>query len=387
MPVTEREGTLIDHVIIRRYSCGARRGLGAATGLLALVTALLISIFWADGWTAATVVMALIMLGLTAGAGLLTAASIWNTVRVQVVAGDVVVETGPVPWIRRRTIPGVSIEQLYVQQAPLEKTFVPRLGGVFDVQARLSDGRWIMIVRGCCTEQDAQRVERTVEQALRRGDEYGDADDDGRSEVFAGWREVLGVPPRWMRVERDGETVRIICRIPLPTLIGRAAALAVGAALGGYVLMQMRTFAFGVVVWGLIIVILLTRLVASLVSRQVLVVDRARLRRSTRGLLGGTPPVAIQRGMVEAVDCRSGTIIRRMGRLGSWRVRRYRVVAYNRREGHFMLMDDLHNRDGGLHVLNAIAEALEVDAQATRWSDEHGDSAAGGSGDRVAGRG
>lgn len=141
MPVTEREGTLIDHVTIRRYSCGARRGLGAATGLLALVTALLISIFWADGWTAATVVMALIMLGLTAGAGLLTAASIWNTVRVQVVAGDVVVETGPVPWIRRRTIPGVSIEQLYVQQAPLEKTFVPRLGGVFDVQARLSDGR------------------------------------------------------------------------------------------------------------------------------------------------------------------------------------------------------------------------------------------------------
>lgn len=309
------------------------------------------------------VVVALGIVVLTIASGLLAVASIWNSVRVQVIAGDVVIESGPVPWTRRRLIEGVTIEQLYVQQAPLERTFIPHLGGNFDVQARLRDGTWITVVRGCRSEDEAQRIEFFVERALKRDDEHGTVEDDERSEVFSEWRDAIGPAPGWVRMERDGDGLRITCRKPPMAIVGRAVALGIGLALGLYVFSHSRASGGPAAIWSVIVAILLAALVREILWRQVLVIGPLHVSTTTRGLFGVSQPVSIQRRMIESLDCRSRTILKRRGKFGSRRVRRYDVVAVNAEAGCLPLVHDLPDRGTALLVLRSLTDALDVPAR------------------------
>lgn len=362
-------GSVMDAVVARRHSHTARWGLGTATALLLVVTILLISMFAHDGWNAPMVVMALGMVALTIASGLLTAASIWNTVRVKVIAGEVAVESGPIPWTRRRVISGAMIEQLYVQQAPLEKAFVPRLGGRFDVKARMRDGRWMTIVRGCRSEEDARRVEFAVEAALQREDEYGEVADDERSEVFADWRSALGPLPASISVRHEGDRVRIICRKPRFVVLKNAAV--VGAAIGLSIvgLMQTQVNRAAVVVVGLIVAALIGRLVATWRWRSDLVIDSRQIERRRRGLFRWSEPLAVERSLVESLDCRSRTVVQRVGKSGSRRVRRFWLVGRNGGLGHFRLTEDFHSREDAFCVMNEVAQALGVDVQSTPFDE------------------
>jgi len=360
--------------VICRSTHSARCGLGAASALLLIVTALLTWFFAMDGWNAPMAVMALGMAAITTAAGLITAASIWNTVRVQIIAGDVVVASGPVPWPRRRLISGATIEQLYVQQAPLARAFIPRLGGPFDLQARLRDGRWITVVRGCRSPEDAQRAERLIESALDRTDEFSDLDeDDERSEVFKCWRESLGPRPAWIAVDREGDRVRVTCRKPRSVVWKNAAVVGIGVGLSAIGLQQPQVNDLAAVVLALIIATLLLRLASVLMWRSDLLIDGAEVVRSTRGLLGRSRPKSIDRRLVEALDCRSRTFVQRVGKSGRRHARRYQIVAHNDELGLYRLTEHLDSRNDAFHVMKEAAEALGVDARATRWADDEGE--------------
>lgn len=350
--------------VVHRYRRRVQWGLCVATACLLLVTVLLLVMFSADGWNAPMIVCASVMIATTVAAGLLTAASVWNSVRVQVIASDILIVMGPVPWTRRRIIPGAMIEQLYVEQAPLEKSLIPRLGGPFDVKARLSDGRWLTVVCGCRSEHDAREVESTIERALDRENESGAIEDDERSEVFANWRESLqGGPPSWLRIEQgDGET-RIVCRNSTPAITAGVVATAPWVVLGLYVLGRAPS-AYGIAVWSLLAVVALLVLIRTILWRQVLVIGPDHVSRRTRGLFGSTRPDVIDRSMIESLDCRSHTIVKRVRKFGAFRIRRYEIVACTARAGTLRLVIDLPSRDGALHALLAIASALDVPVRA-----------------------
>lgn len=107
-------------VIVRCYSRSGRWGLVAAAGLMTLVTALLIPGFWSMGLTTLSVVFSLILVGLIVFSVIIAAASMFNRVRIHVMGGDVVIESGPVPWNSSRVIAAASIEQAGAAgQAPL----------------------------------------------------------------------------------------------------------------------------------------------------------------------------------------------------------------------------------------------------------------------------
>lgn len=134
------------------------------------------------------------------------------------------------------------------------------------MQARLRDGRWIAVVRGCRSEDEAQRVEFIVERVLERDDEHGAVEDDERSEVYSEWRDAIGPGPGWVRVEQDGEGMRITCRKPLRSIMGYAVALGVGLALGLYVLLHTGASGGAAAVWGMIVALLLAALVREIVA-------------------------------------------------------------------------------------------------------------------------
>ena len=339
-------------VVVRCYSPLVRLGLGATAGLVLVVSIIVIWTFAASGWNVPMAAIAVFLAGMTLFAGCVTAASIWNTVRVQVVAGDVVVESGPVPWMRRRLLSGGAIEQLYVQQAPLGKAFQPRLGGPFDVQARLNDGRWIRLVKGCRSEHEARRVERVVERALQRPNEYSRVEDDDRSEIFSNWRETIGPPPRWLKVQRHGDIVQIRYRDTMDGIFLGLLRGAVAVALAGYVLATLSTWAsFGGFVWMLILAAGVAQSLWAIIRRGSIVIDAQTLRRK-----GET----IQRRDIGAIDCRSRTRLKRTSRRGTYRrVRRYFVAAHIAQRGPVGLTGDLRHRAQGLHIMRAVLEALD----------------------------
>lgn len=364
-------------VIVHCYSPWARWGLGAATALLLLVSVTVTWGFAASGWNAPMAVIALFLAGLTIFAVSHTAASIWNVVCVEVIAGDVMITTGPVPWTARRIIIGGTIEQLYVQQAPLGKPFWPSIGGPFDVKARLRDGMWITIVSGCCTEKEARQVERRVEAVLQRRDEYGEVDDDERSEVFAAWRESLGPRPVWLDVRRQGDLVNIRYRDAIAWQLLHVLIGAAVATIGVTIIVRLQMTGLDAALCGMAALWGVAHAIGAMVRQRTIIVNATHIARAANWPLWKLRQVAVERTLVKSLDCRSRTITRRISNRGSSspryssiRYRRYWVVAYNPQQGHFRLTEDLRTRAAALHLMHEIGAALGVIAAATPWADD-----------------
>jgi len=344
------EGTIAP-VVVRCCSRTARCTLGAATALLVVASVTVLWIFAESGWNVPMAAIAVFLTGMTLFAGCVTIASIWNTVSVGVVAGDVVIEAGPVPWTRRRIITGASIEQLYVQHAPLGTAFRVTFGGLFDVQGRMRDGRWIRLVKGCRSEDEARLVERLVERALKRPNECGRVEDDDRSEIFSNWRESIGPSPRWLKVQRRGDVVKIRYRDTFDGIFLGLRRGAVAAALAAYVLSTLSTWvSFGGLVWSGVLAAGVTQALWAIVRRGSIIIDAQTLTRK-----GDT----FNRRDIGAIDCRSRTRLKRTSMWGTYRrVRRYFVEAQIARRGAVGLAGDLRHRGQGLHIMRAILEAL-----------------------------
>jgi len=367
---------------VRCYSPWARWGLGAASGLLFVVSVAVTWGFAASGWNVPMVTISLFLVSMLLLAGCLTAASIWNTVRVEVIAGDVVIESGPVPWRTRRSISGGSIEQLYVQQAPLERPFWLSFGGRIDVKARLRNGRWVTIVAGCMTEHDARRIERRVECVLNRRDEYGEIDDDERSEVFADWRESLGPTPWWLDVQQQGDLVNIRYRDPIVWQLIHVVIGGVIAAAGVWLLARLSTFGFDAALCSVVVLCGATHTLGAIIRRRTIIVNATHIARCANWPVWNRRQIAVERDLVKSLDCRSRTITRHGSKGARWRYRRYWIVACHAVLGHFRLTEDVRTRGAALHLMNAIGEALRIGAEPTPWADgvgaEEGDGVPAG---------
>lgn len=365
-------------VVVRCYSPWTKWGLGAASALLFVVSVAVTWGFAASGWNVPMAIIAVFLVSMSVLAGCLTAASIWNTVRVDVIAGDVVIENGPVPWKKRRSIPGGSIEQLYVQQAPLEKPFWPSVGGPIDVKARLRNGRWVTIVSGCMTERDARRIERRVEYALNRQDEYGEIDDDERSEVFADWRESLGPAPWWLDVQQQGDLVNIRYRDPVVWQLIHVVIGAVVIAAGVWLLTRLSTFGFDAVLCSVVVLCGAAHMLGAIIRRRTIIVNATQIARRANWPVWNWRQIAVERDRVKSLDCRSRTVTRRGSKGARWRYRRYWVVAVHPVRGHFRLTEDVRTRVTALQLMNAIGGALRVGAEPTPWADGVGAEAGDG---------
>lgn len=100
--------------------------------------------------------------------------------------------------------------------------------------------------------------------------------------------------------------------------------------------------------------------------RHVLVVGPVSVSATTRGLPGVSQPVEMQRNMIDSLDCHSRTILKRRGKFGSRRVRRYDVVACSAEAGRCRLVHDLSERESALFILRLLTDALGVPARPSR---------------------
>lgn len=248
----------------------------------------------------------------------------------------------------------------------------------------MSGGRWITLVSGCCTAEDAQRVERLVEQMLDRRDEYGDIDDDERSEVFAHWRKSLGPRPSWLRVHQQDALVNIRYRDPTPRLILHTAAGVALAVAAFWMLFHWSLSGFDAALCVIVAAVGVVGVIMAFTRRRVIIVNATHIARSATWPLSKLRQVAIERRLVQSLDCRSRTVTKRLWKRHVWswdrrynsiRYRRYWVVGYNAELGHFRITDDLRSRREALHLMNEIGSALKVVAATMPWSDDGDDEA------------
>lgn len=242
---------------------------------------------------------------------------------------------------------------------------------------------------GCCTAEDAQRVERLVERMLDRRDEYGQIDDDERSEVFADWQKSLGPRPSWLKVHEQEALVNICYRDTTARLVLHASAGAALAAAGIWALSHWSLTGFDAALCVIVATVGVVGVIVTLARRSTIIVNATHIARAATWPLSKLRQVAIERRLVQSLDCRSRTVTKRLWkRHGSWdrrynsiRYRRYWVVAYNAELGHFRITDDLKTRREALHLMNEIGRALRVVAATTPWLEaDDGDAHGSGNG-------